>query len=96
MDLGVQIDVDLYSIINESTELLVYTDPGCGYALWNGVMAASPKHPFIRACLNQIKHNVETCFYGKRDLEITGPLLVGKVYESMYGFANNEHLHLAS
>lgn len=81
-DMGVEITVDLYSLIKADTELLLTTDLDFGY--WNGFIAASPRHPFLHACLRQIKIHVETCFYGKRDLEITGPHLLGNVYKQMY------------
>lgn len=87
MDLGVQIDTDLYTLIDPSTEIFLYHDPGCAHGLWNGFMAAAPKHPFIRACLDQIRNNIANCFYGTRDLQITGPALVGEIFDAMYGFS---------
>lgn len=63
----------------EQHDLVVVADPTAPGGYLNGVFGASPRHPGIRAAIDAVKHNVKTCFYGNRDLEPTGPLLLGKV-----------------
>lgn len=60
-------------------DLVVANDPGAPGAYLPGFFGARPRHPGIRDAIDAIKHNVKTCYYGNRDLEVTGPLLFGKV-----------------
>ena len=44
-----------------------------GSGIHNGFIVASPQHPFIKECIEQIVHNVQTRNYTDHALGITGP-----------------------
>ena len=48
-------------------------------------MAVTPQHPIMRTVLLRAIDNVEQQFYGKSSLEVTGPLLFGKVLHENLG-----------
>lgn len=54
-------------------------------AVWQGFLAAKPQLEFFQKCIDHCVRNVENNFYGKNDLDVTGPVAIGKVYRQYYG-----------
>ena len=42
-------------------------------------MAATPRHPLLRRAVDEVVKNVEARYYGRSELDITGPFLMGKL-----------------
>lgn len=76
-----------------NNDLIVVSDPMAYGAYWNGFFGASPRHPGIRAAINEVIVNVKTCFYGRRDLAPTGPILFGKVLKDYKKLVLPAHYH---
>lgn len=54
--------------------------------LYNAFMASIPNHPFIKACLEQFIENIKNKYVDKdSSLGITGPKMVGAVFDRLYG-----------
>lgn len=76
-----------------SHDLVVAADPGASGAYWNGFFGAVPRHPGLRAAIDQVIENVQSCFYGERDLAPTGPMLFGKVLQNYPKLTLKAHYH---
>lgn len=75
MDLGAALLRPLEEFIQPEASFVTVVDPGSpGY--WNGFIGAAPRHPILRAAIDMCVKHVNACFYGSRDLEITGPMLL--------------------
>jgi mannosyltransferase OCH1-like enzyme len=48
------------------------------YGIHNGVIVASPEHPFLNQYLTDMLENIENDFYGSTPLDITGPVCLHK------------------
>ena len=42
-------------------------------------MAATPRHPLLRRAIDEVVKNVEARYYGRSELDITGPFLMGRL-----------------
>ena len=49
--------------------------------LYNAVFAASPRHVFLRMCIDRVVQNVQNKFYGLNPLHPTGPMMFREVYD---------------
>jgi hypothetical protein len=56
----------------------------CGYAIHNAFIAAYPHHPLIKRLLDYAVHNVDHEVYGENDLDITGPIAMGKAFNLFF------------
>lgn len=45
-----------------------------GIGIHNGFMVSTPKHPLLKDYLEKMVNNIENNYYGKHELDITGPL----------------------
>lgn len=50
------------------------------FGIYNGLMVCKKNNPILLDCINQIVINVKNNYYGKMDISITGPVLLGKFY----------------
>lgn len=68
--------------IAENVDFLVFRDaPAPDHHVWeasNSILYSKPKSLVMLECLNIIKENCETRYYGKNPLEPTGPSVLGK------------------
>jgi hypothetical protein len=55
-----------------------------GY-VWQGVLAATARHPLIRAAIDRVVHNIRNRVYGANPLCITGPGAVGHAFRDALG-----------
>jgi mannosyltransferase OCH1-like enzyme len=79
--------------LGKFNDLVVASDPGVPGAFLNGLFAARPRHPGVRAAIDAVISNVDRCFYGQRDLAPTGPILFGKVLKSYPKHVLAAHYH---
>jgi mannosyltransferase OCH1-like enzyme len=88
---GVYIDADTvclsplrdYILVND-VFVVPRDDPMSKSYLWNGFIASTPKHPFLKKQIDKIVSNVESrkkCYY----LDISGPGLLGKSVNEVIG-----------
>ena len=53
------------------------------WGIWNGFMAAIPKHPYFKKVIDRIVKNISNLYYPTKEkelLSITGPILYGKTF----------------
>ena len=48
--------------------------------VYNALICCKPENPILLNCIRNIVYNVETNYYGYRDLCVTGPHLLGKFF----------------
>lgn len=71
--------VPLRNIIRPDDDLITPKD--CNkYGLWQGFLCACPRHPIIEMCIRWICNEVINRMYNENGLEITGPMLIGKMF----------------
>ena len=59
-----------------------------GGGIHNGFICCSPKHPFLKKCIELIIVNVERKRYTMSELSITGPLCLSKAINTLLGRKN--------
>jgi len=94
----------LHQLIQPTTEMMLVMDRRVntiGFHLhpdrelqpiYQAFLAAVPRHPFLRSCIEQSVHNIETNYYGETPLDITGPSMMGYQFHRFYGDWLNEGL----
>lgn len=83
MDLGGALLKPFEEFIEPDTSFYTVKDPGSpGYLA--GFMGAVPRHPILRAAIDMCVEHVNTCFYGSRDLEVTGPMLLKRAVRNTF------------
>lgn len=94
LDLGVHLEVDLMGFLhqadaaNTNASFFSAKDSGASrLGLLNGVLGATARHPVLAEAMRVVAWNAETCFYGTRDLQPTGPELLGPAYATVYADA---------
>ncbi len=75
---------------NGKTFISVLDCPSAGGGIHNGVIISEKRHPFLKQAINDIVDNVNTCFYGKTCLDITGPIALSKSIKKVVGY----HRHI--
>lgn len=53
--------------------------------LFQAVLAFPARHPFLENAINQCVSNIDKRYYGPNPLSITGPYMLGRLYDRMYG-----------
>lgn len=81
MDISVMPIVNMFDYLHESgysnqITFMTATDNGHRTRLWNGLMYATPHHPFMKYCIDQIMRLRKSTF--KHCLYYTGPALLGE------------------
>jgi len=87
----VSIDEMLYGCIDKSNShyfVSVLDTNQSGRGIHNGFICCSPKHPFIKKCIELIIINVDRKRYTMSPLTITGPLCLSKAINTMLGRKN--------
>ena len=51
--------------------------------LWQGLIIAAPKHPFLKKAIDLVVENTQKGYYGHDGLSITGPALLGRAVNIM-------------
>ena len=76
-----------YEIVSDNDELVLCT--ACNDSedhIYNAFIACYPKHPFIRACIDNIISNIEKKHYGENLFDITGPRTIMRTFISFFGY----------
>ena len=61
------------------SEHFVLDRPNHSLHIYNAFMVSKKKNPFLKACIDQIVHNVKIKYYGETNLSPTGPELLGRI-----------------
>ena len=56
-----------------------------GKGLFNGIMGAAAKHPFMKMLIDETVKNISMEFYGESPLDITGPRMCRRVFNIYEG-----------
>ena len=84
---GVYIDTGMISVkglhymIDPLDTFISAEDNGTG-GIYNAFMASTPNHPIIGTAIEMTITNIQNNFYGKNALDITGPSLLARAFES--------------
>ena len=63
------------------------------YPIYNGILICKPGNTILLECINRIVQNVKNKNYGDDPLDITGPILLGKVYFNNNFIKNSNKLN---
>ena len=50
----------------------------------NALMCSVPKHGFFKALIDKITENIANDYYGENSLDVTGPTIIGKVFNCYF------------
>lgn len=67
----------------KTTFISVLDPPQSGGGIHNGFIICTPRHPFIKACIDRIVHNVQEREYTDHSLGITGPLCLARAINTV-------------
>ncbi len=77
-------------VINGNYDLVTVIDlpafrerPSC--CVWQGFVACRPGLPVLDLCIRRSVENIENEYYGYNSLDITGPMMMGRVFRDYYG-----------
>jgi mannosyltransferase OCH1-like enzyme len=82
IDMGMISKTPLDSFIEPSDEFISPDDNHTG-GLYNAFICTIPGHPIVKKALEMAVKNIESGFYGKHPLEITGPALFAKAFQNV-------------
>jgi mannosyltransferase OCH1-like enzyme len=84
-----------YEIVTDNDELVLCTAcyPDSENYIYNAFIACYPKHPFIKACIDNIILNIEQKNYGENMFDITGPRTIMKTFVSFFGYYPGIGIH---
>ncbi len=84
VDLNKTMLMPLSKVLNGNYDLVTTIDrPTC--CVWQAFLACKPGLPVFALCIEQCVQNVEQEFYGAGPLDITGPMMMGRVFRNYYG-----------
>lgn len=90
-DIGHTMKVSLDTVCLDNTMVLVLdhmfrnkTDDYGYYGIHNAFMCTTRGHPFFKALIDKCIENIQKEFYGENCLDITGPYMVGKVFNCFF------------
>lgn len=87
---GVYIDSGMISVqplrtvIDCDDDLIIPEDDG-RERMCNGFICSIAQHPVFKMAISRIVFNVETNYYGGSALDVTGPNLMGEMFQKVYG-----------
>jgi mannosyltransferase OCH1-like enzyme len=80
------------SIIKENTKILVgkamYSD-----GINQGFIACLPNEPLIKLAIDTAVERIETEYYGKSSLDITGPLMFEDCFNKLYNINSSDYIN---
>ena len=74
-------------IVTDDDELVLCTS--CDYPqyhIYNAFIACYPKHPFIKACIDDMISNIDKRHYGENMFDITGLRAIMRTFISFFGY----------
>lgn len=80
-------------IVGDNKLVIVKDKPrGIYYGIHNALMCVVPSDKFIKKLVDVTTENIENNYYGEDDLDITGPVMMGKVFQCYYSNYCNKKL----
>jgi mannosyltransferase OCH1-like enzyme len=83
-DVGQECLDTLDKLIEKQDEFITAKDLFIG-GLQINFICSIPKHQFLKLAIDKIVENVENNYYGNSDLDVTGPLMFGKIVNKALG-----------
>ena len=71
-------------VINGNYDMVTTIDLG-SCRVWQAFLACVPGLPAIKMCIDKCVENIENRYYGANSLDITGPMMMGRVFKQYYG-----------
>ena len=88
-DIGHRYLVPAREVITNEDEFVAGTEVNAqgsfAHAIYNGILAAYPRHPIIKAMIDQVVEDITYCRYGSDPLDITGPGALGRAMNKFFG-----------
>jgi len=80
-DIGHVMKMSFDDICGDASLVLVKDSPRNNYhGIHNALICSAPKNNFIKECIEKCCKNIENNYYGENGLDITGPTMMGKIY----------------
>ncbi len=76
--------VPLDKLFDSNYDLVTVVDKPDEF-VWQAFFACKPRLPVVKLCIDKIVENVENRNYGNNALDITGPMMMGRVFKQYYG-----------
>jgi mannosyltransferase OCH1-like enzyme len=93
-DIGHIVRKPFDSIIGDSKLVLVKDKPHNTYTgIHNALICVTKENLFMKALIDQVVENVKNNYYGTHGLEVTGPIMMGKVFQCYYSNICNKELN---
>lgn len=83
--------IKLDDIIQKENELISAIDIH-EYSIWQGFLCSMPRNKILLNCIERMCFFIKNDFYGDDCLDITGPIMFGKVINNYYGRYDKEPL----
>ncbi len=84
LDLNKTLKSPLRKVIDNNYDLVTVIDLG-SCCVWQAFLACKPGLPVIWECIMKCVENIENEYYGVNSLDITGPMMMGRVFKQYYG-----------
>ena len=92
-DIGHRYLVPAHEVITNEDEFVAGTESNSqhsfAHAIYNGILAAYPRHPIIKAMIEQVVEDLTYCRYGSDPLDLTGPGALGRAFNKFFGAQPN-------
>lgn len=83
IDVGLKLAINLEDIFDNNNIILVDDLNISGGGIYNAFLAVGPKHLFIKEAIDTIVKNVSRFNYTSHRLELSGPIMLGKVRDKL-------------
>lgn len=81
-DIGHRYFLPVGQVIGKGDEFVAATEiskqHSFAHALYNGILAAYPRHPIIKFMIDDVLYTIDHCMYMADPLDITGPAAIGR------------------
>ena len=84
LDLNKTLMVPLRKLIDNNYDLVTVIDLG-SCCVWQAFLACKPGLPVIWECIMKCVEKIENNYYGVNSLDVTGPMMMGRVFKKYYG-----------
>ena len=84
LDLNKTLMIPLRKVIDNNYDLVTVIDLG-SCCVWQAFLACKPGLPVMLECIMKAVENIENKYYGINSLDITGPMMMGRVFKKYYG-----------
>jgi len=93
-DIGHVMKKSFNTIIGDSNLVIVKDKPKKIYwGIHNALICVTKENQFIKALIYKVMENVNNNYYGENQLDVTGPIMMGKVFQCYYYDKCNSNLN---